>query len=168
MKKSVNIAILTLSDTRSLEQDTSGQALVDMATNDGHIVVERLLIPDDIYRIRYEMSRWILDPGIELVISTGGTGITGRDGTPEAVTPLFDRVLDGFSAVFHEVSFATVASSTIASRAVAGVANRTFIFCLPGSTGACKDAWNNILTHQLNDSHRPCNLVELMPRLNES
>lgn len=168
MKRSVNIAILTLSDSRSLEEDTSGQALVDMATKDGHFVVERLLIPDDIYRIRFEMSRWIIDPGVEVVISTGGTGLTGRDITPQAVTPLFDRVLDGFAVVFHEVSFGTVATWTIASRAVAGIVNGTFIFSLPGSTGACKDAWKNILTHQLNDGHGPCNLVELMPRLNES
>jgi len=164
---SVNIAIITVSDTRTIDDDTSGQALVDMAENDGHSVVERILVPDSIYRIRYEVSRYILDDEIHVVISTGGTGLTGRDGTPEAVKPLFDREIDGFGGLFRQISYETVGSSTIASRALGGVANGTYIFALPGSPGACKDAWKGILTHQLNFLHKPCNLVELMPRLME-
>ncbi len=163
----VKIAILTVSDTRTLDEDTSGLVLMEMAQADGHEVVERLLVPDDIYRIRYEISRWIIDPKVEAVITTGGTGLTGRDGTPEAVSVLFDRTIEGFGELFRYLSYKTVGTSTIASRAVAGVANGTFIFSLPGSTGACKDAWKGILTHQLNGEHRPCNLVELMPRLTE-
>jgi len=164
----VRLAIMTVSDSRTLETDTSGDALEKMATGDGHIVVERILVPDDIYRIRYEVSRWIIDPGVEAVISTGGTGLTGRDGTPEAVAPLLDRTIDGFGELFRYVSYQTVGTSAIASRAIGGVANGTFIFCLPGSTGACKDAWKGVLRDQLNLDNRPCNLVELMPRLTES
>ncbi len=163
----VKLAILTISDTRTLDEDTSGLALMEMAQADGHEVVERLLVPDDIYRIRFEVSRWIIDPNVEAVITTGGTGLTGRDGTPEAVSVLFDRTIEGFGELFRYLSYKTVGTSTIASRAVAGVANGTFIFSLPGSTGACKDAWKGILTHQFNGEHRPCNLVELMPRLTE-
>lgn len=166
--KSVNIAIITISDSRTIEQDTSGQALVDMAEKEGHKVKHRLLIPDDIYRIRFEVSRFIIDQNVEVVITTGGTGLTGRDGTPEAVTPLFDREIKGFGELFRQLSYETVGTSTIASRAVAGVANGTFIFSVPGSTGACKDAWNGILKQQLNSTFGPCNLVELMPRLTES
>ncbi len=167
-ERPVRIAVMTISDTRTLEDDTSGQALVDMATADGHEVVERILVRDDIYRIRYEVSRWIIDPNVEVVISTGGTGLTGRDGTPEAVRPLFDREIEGFGELFRQISYQTVRTSTIASRAVGGVANGTFIFALPGSTGACRDAWNGILRDQLDLAHKPCNLVELMPRLTES
>jgi len=164
----VRLAIMTVSDTRTLENDTSGDALVKLATGDGHEVVERILVPDDIYRIRFEVSRWIIDPKVEAVITTGGTGLTGRDGTPEAVAPLLDRSIDGFGELFRHVSYQTVGTSTIASRALAGVANGTFVFCLPGSTGACKDAWKGVLHDQLDINHRPCNLVELMPRLTES
>ncbi len=164
----VRLAIMTISDSRTLETDTSGEALVQMATADGHQVVERILVPDDIYRIRYEVSRWIIDPGVEAVITTGGTGLTGRDGTPEAVAPLLDRTIEGFGELFRYVSYQTVRTSTIASRALGGVANGTFIFCLPGSTGACKDAWKGVLRDQFDIGHRPCNLVELMPRLTES
>jgi len=164
----VRLAIMTVSDTRTLENDTSGDALVRMASEDGHEVVERIIVPDDIYRIRFEVSRWIIDPKVEAVVTTGGTGLTGRDGTPEAVAPLFDRQIDGFGELFRHVSYQTVGTSTIASRAVAGVANGTFIFSLPGSTGACKDAWKGVLHDQLDINHRPCNLVELMPRLTES
>ena len=167
-RRPVRLAVLTVSDTRTLDNDTSGDALVKMAGGDGHEVVERLLVPDDIYRIRYEVSRWILAPEVETVITTGGTGLTGRDGTVEAVAPLFDRTIDGFGELFRHVSYQTVGTSTIASRAIAGVANGTFIFCLPGSTGACKDAWNGVLRDQLDINNRPCNLVELMPRLTES
>jgi molybdenum cofactor biosynthesis protein B len=167
-KRPVRLAIMTISDSRTLENDTSGDALVEMATGDGHEVVERILVPDDIYRIRYEISRWIIDPGVEAVITTGGTGLTGRDGTPEAVAPLLDRTIEGFGELFRYVSYKTVRTSTIASRAIGGVANGTFIFCLPGSTGACKDAWKGVLSDQFDIRHRPCNLVELMPRLTES
>ena len=167
-RRPVKLAVLTVSDSRTLENDTSGDALVKMAGEDGHEVVERLLVPDDIYRIRYEVSRWIIDPNVEAVITTGGTGLTGRDGTPEAVAPLFDRTIEGFGELFRHISFQTVGTSTIASRAVAGVANGTFIFSLPGSTGACKDAWKGVLRDQLDINYRPCNLVELMPRLTES
>lgn len=163
----VGLAILTTSDTRSLAEDSSGQALVEMAESDGHLIVERLLVPDDIYRIRFEISRWIIDPKVEVVICTGGTGLTGRDGTTEAVRPLLDREIEGFGELFRQLSFQTVGTSAIASRALGGVANGTFIFCLPGSTGACRDAWTGILRHQLDIGHRPCNLVELMPRLLE-
>jgi len=167
-QRPVRLAIMTVSDSRTLDNDTSGDALVKMASEDGHEVVERILVPDDVYRIRYEVSRWIVDPNVEAVITTGGTGLTGRDGTPEAVTPLFDRTIEGFGELFRHVSYQTVGTSTIASRAVAGVANGTFIFSLPGSTGACKDAWKGVLHDQLDSNHRPCNLVELMPRLTES
>ena len=167
MGKSVNIEILILSDTPSPKQGISGRALVNIVTKEGHSVVERLLIPDDIGRIRYEMSRRIQDPGIEVVISIGGTRLSDRDGTSEALLPLFDRVVDSFSAVFHEISFGMVVASTIASRAVADVAYGAFIFCLSGVMEACKDVGNDILPHQLDDPHRPCNLVELMPGLNE-
>ena len=163
----VRIAIMTVSDTRTLDDDSSGAALVKMVTEDGHQVVERIIVPDDIYRIRYEVSRWIIDEQVEAVITTGGTGLTGRDGTPEAVLPLFDRTIEGFGELFRQLSYETVGTSTIASRAVGGVANGTFIFSLPGSTGACKDAWRGVLRHQLDINHKPCNLVELMPRLTE-
>ena len=163
----VRLAILTISDTRTLAVDTSGQALVDLAEADGHRIVQRLLVRDDIYRIRYEVSRWIIDPEVEAVICTGGTGLTGRDGTTEAVRPLLDREIEGFGELFRQLSFQTVGTSAIASRALGGVANGTFLFCLPGSTGACRDAWTDILTHQFNLEHHPCNLVELRPRLME-
>ena len=163
----VRIAIMTVSDTRTLDDDSSGAALVKMVTEDGHQVVERIIVPDDIYRIRYEVSRWIIDGQVEAVITTGGTGLTGRDGTPEAVLPLFDRTIEDFGELFRQLSYETVGTSTIASRAVGGVANGTFIFSLPGSTGACKDAWKGVLRHQLDINHKPCNLVELMPRLTE-
>ncbi len=163
----VQIAILTISDSRTLENDTSGAQLLELATAAGHTVVERRLVPDNRYQIRAEVSRWIVDPAVEVVITTGGTGLTGRDGTPEALIPLFDRLIEGFGELFRALSYQTVKTSTIASRAVAGVANGTFIFALPGSTGACHDAWHGILVHQLDPNHGPCNLVELLPRLTE-
>ena len=163
----VKLTILTVSDSRTLETDSSGDKLIELADADGHQIIERLIVPDDIYRIRYALSRWIIDPGVEAVISTGGTGLTGRDGTPEAARVLFDRQIDGFGELFRQLSYQTVGTSTVASRAIAGVANGTFIFCLPGSTGACKDAWKGILSQQLDHRHKPCNLVELMPRLTE-
>jgi molybdenum cofactor biosynthesis protein B len=163
----VPIAVMTVSDTRTEETDTSGRALVEMLTDAGHRLAEKLIVPDDRYRLRYETSRWILDPEVQVVITTGGTGLTGRDATPEALSVLFDKPIEGFGELFRSLSFQTVGTSTIASRAIAGVANGTFIFCLPGSTGACRDAWNGIIREQLDRRYRPCNLVELMPRLVE-
>ncbi|WP_354694669.1 molybdenum cofactor biosynthesis protein B [Elongatibacter sediminis] len=155
----LNIAVLTLSDTRTPETDTSGDALVELLTDAGHQLAARELIPDDVYRMRAVVSQWIADPGIHAIISTGGTGLTGRDSTPEALIPLFDRVIDGFGETFRQVSYEEIGSSTVQSRAVAGLANRTVVFCLPGSTGACRTGWNRILAEQLDSRHRPCNFV---------
>lgn len=163
----LNIAILTVSDTRTLESDTSGQGLVDLLVQAGHHLAERCLVPDDIYRIRAVVSRWIAEPAVQVIIATGGTGVTGRDGTPEALAVLFDKTLEGFGEVFRMLSFEEIGASTIQSRAVAGVANGTYIFCLPGSSGACRTAWNRLIRAQLDNRTRPCNLAELMPRLRE-
>jgi molybdenum cofactor biosynthesis protein B len=163
----LKIAVLTVSDTRKLEDDKSGSALVERIEKAGHSVAARAIVTDDIEKIRTQMRAWIADPAIDVVISTGGTGFTGRDVTPEAAEPLFEKRMDGFSTAFHMVSHAKIGSSTIQSRATAGVANSTFIFCLPGSPGACRDAWDEILVHQLDYRYRPCNFVELMPRLDE-
>ena len=155
----LNIAVLTLSDTRTNETDTSGQALVDLLTAAGHSLAERDLCPDDIYQSRAIVSAWIADEGIDIVITTGGTGLTSRDSTPEALTPLFDRNVEGFGELFRQVSFQQIGTSTIQSRAIAGLANETLVFCLPGSPGACRDGWNGILAEQLDSRHRPCNFV---------
>jgi molybdopterin adenylyltransferase len=163
----VRIAVLTVSDTRGLADDTSGSALADMIARAGHEVADRAVVKDDIDTIRAKVRAWIADAAIDVVISTGGTGFTGRDVTPEAIRPLFEKEIEGFSAVFHMISFDKVGTSTIQSRACGGLAHGTYIFCLPGSPGACKDAWNGILVHQLDNRHRPCNLVEIMPRLEE-
>lgn len=163
----VRIAILTVSDTRTLETDTSGAALVERLQAAGHSLADRTLIRDDIPKIRSAVQAWIANPEIDAVISTGGTGLTGRDVTHEAVTPLFEKTIEGFSVVFHMVSYESVGLSTLQSRATAGVANGTVIFCLPGSTGAVKDGWDKVISHQLDARYRPCNLVELMPRLTE-
>jgi molybdenum cofactor biosynthesis protein B len=163
----VRIAVLTMSDTRSLAEDKSGDALAQMIAEDGHILADRKLVKDDVAAIRAHVEGWIADPMIDVVITTGGTGFTGRDVTPEAVKPLFEKEVDGFSVIFHMLSFQKIGTSTIQSRACAGVARGTYIFCLPGSTGACKDAWNGILKWQLDNRHRPCNFVEIMPRLEE-
>jgi molybdopterin adenylyltransferase len=163
----VRIAILTMSDTRTLAEDKSGNSLTDMITADGHIVADRALVKDDIPTIRAKVQSWIDDATIDVVITTGGTGFTGRDVTPEAIKPLFEKEIDGFSTVFHIISFAKIETSTIQSRACAGLAHGTYIFCLPGSPGACKDAWQGILKWQLDNRHRPCNFVEIMPRLEE-
>ena len=163
----LNIAIMTVSDSRNEDTDKSGATLVKMLSEAGHKLAEKVIVPDDIYRIRAEMSRWIVDNDIQVVITTGGTGLTGRDGTPEAVLPLLDKVIDGFGEMFRSISFSIIGASTIQSRALAGTANGTFIFCLPGSTGACKDAWKNLIAVQLDYRTRPCNLVEIMPRLLE-
>jgi molybdopterin adenylyltransferase len=163
----VRIAVLTVSDTRSLADDTSGDTLAAMIAAAGHELGARAVVRDDVEAIRGQVRAWIADATIDVVISTGGTGFTGRDVTPEAVRPLFEKEIDGFSTVFHMLSFEKVGTSTIQSRACGGLAHGTYIFCLPGSPGACKDAWNGILVHQLDNRHRPCNLVEIMPRLEE-
>ncbi len=163
----VSIAVLTVSDTRQISEDKSGATLVELIEKAGHKVAERAIVRDDIAQIRARVLSWIADPAINVVITTGGTGFTGRDVTPDAVRPLFDKEIDGFSTVFHMISFQKVGTSTIQSRACAGLAQETLVFCLPGSPGACRDAWNGILQYQLDNRHRPCNFVELMPRLGE-
>lgn len=163
----VNIAILTMSDTRSLAEDKSGNLLADLISEAGHKVAGRALTKDDIGAIQSQVQHWIRDPAIDVVITTGGTGFTGRDVTPEAIRPLFEKEIEGFSILFHKLSFETVGTSTIQSRACGGVASGTYIFCLPGSPGACRDGWEKILKLQLDNRHRPCNFVEIMPRLEE-
>ena len=163
----VNIAILTISDTRTIEDDTSGKVLHDRILDENHTVAAQTIVPDDMYQIRSIISQWIADPNIQTIITTGGTGLTGRDGTPEAVKVLLDKEIEGFGELFRHISYQDIRTSTIQSRAIGGVANGTFIFCLPGSTGACKTAWDDILKEQLDARHRPCNFVELMPRLLE-
>jgi len=163
----LNIAVLTVSDTRSLADDKSGTVLADRLTAAGHHLAARDIVTDDVDAIRTKLRAWIADPGVDVVITTGGTGFTGRDVTPEAVEPLFEKRMDGFSIAFHMLSHAKIGMSTIQSRATAGVADATFIFCLPGSPGACKDGWDGILSHQLDYRTKPCNFVEIMPRLDE-
>ncbi|MCU7830916.1 MAG: molybdenum cofactor biosynthesis protein B [Candidatus Thiodiazotropha sp. (ex Myrtea sp. 'scaly one' KF741663)] len=163
----LNIAIMTVSDTRVEETDKSGNKLKDMLEKAGHKLADKAIVPDDIYKIRATASGWIVNPDVQVIIATGGTGLTGRDGTPEAITPLLDKVIDGFGEMFRMLSYETIGTSTLQSRAVAGVANGTFIFCLPGSTGACKDGWSKLISAQLDYRTQPCNLVELMPRLLE-
>jgi len=163
----LNIAVLTVSDTRSEADDSSGALLRDQALAAGHRVVAREIVRDDIYQLRAVLSRWIADPLVQVVISTGGTGITGRDSTPEALAPLLDKTLEGFGELFRSVSFAEIGTSTLQSRALAGLANGTFLFCLPGSSGACRTAWEQILEPQLDHRTRPCNFAQLLPRLLE-
>lgn len=163
----IKIAVLTVSDSRTEEDDRSGALLKAQAETAGHQVVAKQIVPDDVYRLRAAVSGWIADPHIQVILSTGGTGITGRDSTPEAVTPLFDKSIDGFGELFRSVSFDEVGASTIQSRALAGLANGTFIFCLPGSSGACRTAWEQILRPQLDNRTRPCNFAQLLPRLLE-
>ena len=163
----VRVAVLTVSDSRSIDEDTSGEILATRVFAAGHELGDRRLVRDDVDAIRAVLGEWIDNPAIDAVVTTGGTGLTGRDVTPEAVTPLFDKVIDGFSVIFHMVSFESVGLSTLQSRACAGVAKGTFIFCLPGSNGAVKDGWDKVIMLQLDSRHRPCNLVELMPRLLE-
>ncbi len=163
----IHIAILTMSDTRAASEDKSGDLLAERARSAGHVIADRALVKDDVAAIRAKVESWIADPNIDCVITTGGTGFTGRDVTPEAVRPLFEKEIDGFSVLFHMLSYKTVATSTMQSRACAGVCRGTYIFCLPGSPGACRDAWDGILQYQLDLRHRPCNLVEIMPRLEE-
>jgi molybdopterin adenylyltransferase len=165
--KPVNIAVLTVSDTRTLETDKSGDTLVERIKRDGHVLADRAIVTDDVARIRAQVKKWIDDPNVEAVITTGGTGVTGRDVTPEALEGLFEKRIEGFGEVFRWISFQKIGTSTMQSRAIAGVANATYIFALPGSTGACKDGWDDILRQQLDIRFRPCNFAELMPRLNE-
>ncbi|HVV93803.1 MAG TPA: molybdenum cofactor biosynthesis protein B [Hyphomicrobiales bacterium] len=161
------IAVLTVSDTRTMADDRSGQTLADRLTGAGHRLAARAIVPDDREAIAGQVRRWIADPAVDVIVTTGGTGFTGRDVTPEAIEPLFDKRMDGFSTLFHLISNGTVGVSTIQSRATAGLAGTTFVFVLPGSPGACRDAWDGILASQLDYRHRPCNFVEIMPRLDE-
>jgi len=163
----VSIAVLTVSDTRTLADDRSGDTLAGRIEAAGHRLAARSIVPDDVEEIRKVVKGWIADPGVDVIITTGGTGFTGRDVTPEAIEPLFEKRMDGFSAVFHRISYDKIGTSTLQSRATAGVAGATYIFVLPGSPGACKDAWDGILAAQLDYRHRPCNFVEIMPRLDE-
>jgi len=161
------IAILTVSDTRTLETDASGALLVERLTAAGHELADRAIVRDDVYAIRARVSAWIAEPAVEVVITTGGTGVTGRDGTPEAIAPLLDKELPGFGELFRSLSFAEIGTSTMQSRCLAGVANGTFVFCLPGSRHACATGWDKIIAPQLDYRTRPCNLAELLPRLKE-
>lgn len=163
----LNIAIMTVSDSRTEETDTAGKTLVDRLTEAGHQLAEKKIVVDNRYAIREVLSRWIADSEIQAVITTGGTGLTGRDITPEAVSPLFDKEIEGFGELFRSLSYQTIKTSTMQSRALAGLANGTPIFSLPGSPGACRDGWDGIIVHQLDRRHRPCNLVEMMPRFLE-
>lgn len=163
----ISIALLTVSDTRSATDDRSGDLLEEMITSAGHTISVRAIVKDDIALIRGTVEGWIADANIDCVITTGGTGFTGRDVTPEAITPLFEKTIEGFAILFHMLSYQKVATSTMQSRACGGLARGTYIFCLPGSPGACRDAWDGILKYQLDMRHRPCNLVEIMPRLEE-
>jgi molybdopterin adenylyltransferase len=163
----LSIAVLVISDTRTETDDVSGKTLVDCLVDTGHQLFEKTIVPDNIYQIRAVVSNWIAANAVNVIITTGGTGVTGRDGTPEAILPLLDKVLDGFGETFRMLSYQDIKTSTIQSRAIAGVANGTYIFCLPGSSGACRTAWNSLIKEQLDFRTRPCNLVQLMPRLME-
>src|SRR5271166_7170831 len=163
----LRIAVLTISDARALADDKSGATLAERIRTAGHAVAERAIVSDDVEAIRARVNAWIANPAIDVIITTGGTGFTGRDVTPEAVEPLFEKKMDAFSSLFLVVSFPKIGTSAIQSRATAGVSGSTYIFCLPGSPGACKDAWDEILVHQLDYRYGPCNFVEIMPRLDE-
>ena len=163
----LKIAVLTISDTRELADDKSGATLVERIEKAGHTVADRAIVPDDVNAIRARVKKWIADPATDVVITTGGTGFTGRDVTPEAIEPLFEKRMDGFATLFLMVSHGKIGTSAIQTRATAGVAGATYIFCLPGSPGACRDAWDEILRQQLDYRYRPCNFVEIMPRLDE-
>jgi molybdenum cofactor biosynthesis protein B len=165
--KPLSIAVIAISDTRTLETDTGGALLKSLLEADGHICVDRQVVRDDIQLIRAAVQALVANPQVDVILTTGGTGFSGRDVTPEAVEPLFDKRMEGFSVLFHQYSATTVGTSSLQSRATAGLIGTTFVFCLPGSRGACRDAWEGILTHQLDYRHKPCNFVELMPRLSE-
>ena len=164
MSEALNIALVTVSDTRTQENDTSGDYLADALRDAGHELVDRAIVIDDCYRLRAKVSSHIADPMVQVVLMTGGTGFTGRDSTPEAIGPLLDTRIDGFGELFRQLSFAEIGTSTVQSRALGGLANNTLIFCVPGSTGACKTAWKGILVSQLDSTHRPCNFAELILR----
>jgi molybdopterin adenylyltransferase len=164
----LNCAVLTISDTRTLADDKSGALLVELLTADGHRLHDRRIVTDDRYQVRAALSHWIADSHIDVIVTTGGTGFTGRDSTPEAVAPLLDKVIDGFGELFRQLSFEEIGTSTIQSRAIGGLANGTLVFCLPGSTGACRTGWSRILSAQLDVDQRPCNFVELIPRFKET
>jgi len=164
----LNIAVLTVSDSRDERTDKSGKLLADRLVKAGHRLAHKLIVPDDVYRIRAVVAGWIADGDVDVVITTGGTGVTGRDGTPEAVSPLLDKEIDGFGETFRMISWEQIKTSTIQSRALAGVANGTYVFCVPGSSGACATAWDELISAQLDKRTRPCNLAELMPRLLET
>lgn len=163
----LQIAVLTLSDSRTLATDSSGDLLVERLTAAGHQLADRALLADDRYQVRARVSTWIADPKVQVVLTSGGTGFTGRDSTPEAIQPLLDKTIDGFGELFRHLSFAEIGTSTIQSRALGGLANGTLVFCMPGSTGACRTAWDGILANQLDARFRPCNFVELLPRFSE-
>ena len=165
--ESLQIAFLTVSDSRTLDDDKSGSYLAKSITGAGHELVERTLVRDDVYQMRAVFSQWIADERIQAIISTGGTGVTGRDSTPEAIAPLLDKTIEGFGELFRQLSYAEIGPSTVQSRAVAGLANGTFVFCLPGSSGACRTAWEQILKSQLDVHTKPCNFAVLIPRLGE-
>ena len=165
--KSVNIAVLTVSDTRTEENDKSGDTLVERLKNAGHLLVEKRIVKDELSLLKETLKEWIDSSEVDVIIATGGTGVTGRDVTPEAFECLYEKSIPGFGELFRSLSYQNIKTSTMQSRATAGVANGTFLFALPGSTGACKDAWDMIIVHQLDSNHKPCNLVELMPRLME-
>lgn len=162
MSDGLNIAVLTVSDTRTADTDTSGQFLEDALLEVGHVLASRAIVVDDIYQIRARLSAWIADSTLHAILVTGGTGFSGRDSTPEAVLPLFDKTIDGFGEVFRALSLQEIGSSTVQSRAIAGLANRTAVFCMPGSTGACKTAWNGVIKDQLDAEHRPCNFSKVL------
>ena len=163
----LRIAVLTVSDTRTQKTDKSGPLLAQFIEDAGHVLADRAVVEDDEKAIRKQVKKWIKDKEIDAVITTGGTGFTGRDVTPEAVRPLFEKEIEGFSTIFHMLSYQTVGTSTVQSRACGGLTGGTFIFCLPGSPGACEDAWKGILVHQFDNRHRPCSFIEVMPRLEE-
>ena len=162
LKASLNIAVLTVSDTRTRDNDTSGDLLAEAIATEGHHLANRALIKDDVYQIRSQVSQWIANPKIQVIISTGGTGFSGRDSTPEAITPLLDKIIDGFGELFRQVSYAEIGSSTIQSRCLGGLANNTLIFCLPGSNNACSTGWQRVIKDQLDSRHKPCNFVGLL------
>ena len=164
---SLNIAVLTVSDTRTKATDRSGRLLAERVTQAGHNITGEKIVGDDIYKVRVAVSQWIADPKVNAVLSTGGTGVTGRDGTPEAISPLLEKEITGFGELFRVISFEEIGASSLQSRCLAGVANGTYIFCLPGSTGACATGWDKLIAKQLDYRTLPCNLVELMPRLKE-
>ena len=165
--KKLNIAIVIVSDTRTDETDKSGQKLIELINKDGHKIITKEIVKDNIYEVRSSLSNFILDKEIDVIITSGGTGITGSDGTPEAVVPLLDKTIEGFGEIFRQKSYEKIKTSSLQTRALAGVANKTFIFVLPGSIDACKTAWTEIISHQLNSDTKPCTLVMLMPRLDE-